>query len=177
MISIQRPKKDDVREIQDVFYKTWLATYPNEEAGVTVADIEEKFKDRFSPENIEKRIKNITDVSANKLFLIAKDENDIVGVCLLRKEESYDELGAIYVLPDCQRKGIGKMFWKRAAEFFGGEKDIIVHVAVYNEKAINFYKKIGFVETGKQFKNEKHKMPISGSYIVDTEMVIKAEKR
>jgi ribosomal protein S18 acetylase RimI-like enzyme len=176
MIIIQRPIEDDVREIQDVFYKTWLATYPNEEAGVTVADIEEKFKNRFSQENIEKRIKNISDASSDKLFLVAKDENAIIGVCLLRKEEACHELMAIYVLPDHQRKGIGRMFWERAAEFFGSEKDIIVHVAVYNEKAINFYKKVGFSETGKEFKNEKYKMPISGSYIIETELIIKARK-
>lgn len=176
MIIIQRPIKDDVRDIQDVFYKTWLATYPNEEAGVTVADIEERFKDRYSEENIEKRTRNITEVSNNKLFLIAKDEGVVIGVCLLRKEDSRNELEAIYVLPDYQRKGIGLMFWEKANEFFDAEKDTIVHVAVYNENAIKFYKKIGFKETGKIFKEEKHRMPISGSYIVQTEFVIEAKK-
>jgi ribosomal protein S18 acetylase RimI-like enzyme len=176
MVIIQRPTKDDVIAIQDVFYKTWLATYPNEEAGVTVADIEEKYKNRFSKENIEKRMKAISEILDGRLFLVAKENNLIVGVCSLRKEETYNELGAIYVLPDHQRKGIGIMFWEKAVEFFGDEKDIIVHVAIYNDKAIKFYKKIGFKETGKVFKNEKHKMLISGSYIINTELIIEAKK-
>ena len=53
MITIQRPIKRDIKDIQQIFYETWLATYPNEEAGIIVADIEERFKDRFSEKSIQ----------------------------------------------------------------------------------------------------------------------------
>jgi len=67
------------------------------------------------------------------------------------------------------------MMWERVKEFFGNEKDAIVEVATYNDQAINFYKKLGFVDTGKRFSQENHKMPISGAYIPEMRMIIKAK--
>jgi hypothetical protein len=47
-----------------------------------------------------------------------------------------------------------------------------VEVATYNSNAIAFYKKLGFIETGRRFTNEKTRMK-SGSIIPEMEMVIK----
>lgn len=58
----------------------------------------------------------------------------------------------------------------------GGEKDIIVQVATYNAQAIDFYKKLGFIDYGKRFTEEKHRMPISGRLILEMELIIKAAK-
>ena len=65
------------------------------------------------------------------------------------------------------------MFWKKAKEFFDKSKDIIVQVAIYNKQAISFYKKLGFIDTGKRFSDEKYKMPISGAVIPEIEMILK----
>lgn len=176
MAKIQKPTKEDIKGIQDVFYKTWLATYSNEEAGITAKDIEEKFKDRFSEGALEKRLADVLDDSKDHLFVIAKDDNDVVGVCKARKAEECNELQVIYVLPSYQGRGIGTGLWERVVFFFGNERDIVVHVAVYNIQAINFYKKLGFVDTGKRFSEKKLKMPISGSYILEMELVIRAVK-
>lgn len=176
MISIEKPTIKDVKNIQKIFYETWLATYPNEEAGITIEDIKEKFKNRFSKQAIKKRMDDILDKSGNTLFLVAKDGVSVVGVCKIVKKENNNQLQAIYVLPRYQKKGIGKMFWNNAVKFFGNKNDIIVRVATYNIQAINFYKKLGFVDTGKRFSEEKLKMPISGSYIPEMELIIKAIK-
>ena len=173
MITIQKPTKEDAEGIQQVFYKTWLATYPNAKAGVTVEDVEEKFKNRFLPETIAKIISNITDPSENNLFLVAKDQEKIIGVCRAKKEELHNQLMAIYVLPDYQRRGIGKMFWDKVIDFFGKDKDVVVHVVTYNTQAINFYKKLGFAETDKRFVEERFKMPISGAILPEMELVMK----
>lgn len=173
MIIIKRPTKEDVFGIQQVFYETWLSTYPNKKIGVTAGDIKEKFKNKFSEKAIKKRIDEISSVSMDNIFLVAKDGNVVVGVCKAEKKELANDLSAIYVLPSYQGKGIGIMFWKRVINFFGNEKDIIVHVATYNKKAINFYKKLGFVSTGRVFTNEIHRMPISGKLIPETELIIK----
>lgn len=173
MIIIQKPTKENVRDIQQVFYETWLVTYPNKEVGITVEDIEEKFKDRLSQEKIQKRTKDILNMPENEIFLIAKDGDAIVGVCKAEKRETENELSAIYVLPSYQGKGVGMMLWEKVKEFFGNEKSIIVHVATYNTQAINFYQRLGFIDTGKRFTNEKHKMPISGVIIPEMELVIK----
>lgn len=173
MITIERPILEDIKGIQEVFYKTWLVTYPNKEVGITIEDVEGKYKDRYSESTIAKRIKEIEDQSNNRLFLVAKDNGKVVGACRLMIETDYNDLGAIYVLPDYQRQGIGQMFWTEALKFFDEAKDIVVRVVAYNEQAINFYKKLGFVDTGKRFTQERLKMPVSGNYLPEIEMVIK----
>jgi len=175
MITIKKPNIKDVKNIQEVLYKTWIATYPNSKVGITTEDIEEIFKDRFSEQNIQKRTNNILDNSENKLFLVAKNRAFVVGICRAIKKENNNQLQAIYVLPDHQRRGIGKMFWSKVVEFFGNEKNIIVQVASYNTQAIGFYKKLGFIDTGKRFAN-KHQMPLSGKFIPEMELIIKAVK-
>ena len=173
MISIQKPTKEDVENIQQVFYETWLSTYPNKEAGITVDDIEEFYKNRFSEKAIQKRLRGISNLSKDKLFLVAKDGEMVVGVCMLVKKESFNQLEAIYVLPSHQRMGVGVMFWAKAMKFFEKDKNIIVQVATYNKQAINFYKKLGFIDTGERFTEKHFKMPISGSLIPEMRLIIK----
>jgi len=176
MIEIRKAKREDVRIIQDVFYKTWLATYPNEKIGITKEDIEERFKKRLSKEAIQKRIEHICDMSGNYLFLVATNGDSVIGVCRLEKTADYFQIMAIYVLPEYQRNGIGKMFWEEAKKYFRKEKDIIVQVAIYNTKAISFYQKLGFTDTGKRFTEENLRMPLNGVAIPEMEMIIKLDK-
>lgn len=174
MIIIQKSTPRDVLGIQKVFYETWLATYPNKEIGVTKEDIKEKFKNRFSQETIQKRTKEILNMTKEQLFLIAKNGDEVIGLCKAEKRESDNQLWAIYVLPSFQRKGVGMMLWEELKKFFEEKNDIIVHVAAYNAQAINFYKKLGFIETGKRFTEERYKMPISGAIIPEIELRLKA---
>lgn len=173
MITITKAKPDDTRDIQMVLYRTWLMTYPNKEIGITTEDIEVRFEERLSVENIEKRRQRMLNPSANEFFLVAKDDDVIVGVCGLGIYDDRNELLAIYVLPEYQGKGIGRMFWNEALDFFDPEKRTVVQVATYNEKAIGFYTKLGFIDTGKRFSDEIHKMPVSGVCIPEMEMELK----
>lgn len=75
-------------------------------------------------------------------------------------------------LPEYQGLGLGRVLWEEAKKIFDSQKDIIVHVASYNNKAINFYKKLGFVSTGKIFFDERFKMR-NGAIIPELEMIIK----
>ena len=120
-IKITKAVPDDAYQIQDVYYKTWLATYPNKEYGITEDDVEHRFKDRHSPEIIESRKEKIKNLSDDSLFLVAKDKDKVVGVCRLIIEER-NRLGSIYVFPEYQGKGIGKMFWQKALDFFDPNK-------------------------------------------------------
>jgi len=171
-IQIAEGKPEDVPGIQKVFYETWLATYPNEEAGITREDIEYRQRNAFTEETIEARKKTLREMPSEEKFLVAKNNDDVVGVCYLIKKEDRNQLQALYVLPAYQGQGIGKLFWEEALAFFGPEKDIYVDVAEYNQKAIEFYKKLGFADTGKRFEEERFRMK-SGSILREMEMVIK----
>ena len=67
----------------------------------------------------------------------------------------FNELITLYVLPEYQGKGIGTKLWNEVSRICDPTKDTIVHVVIYNRQAIDFYKKCGFVDTGKRFTNEQ----------------------
>lgn len=170
-ITIIKPTPEDAAGIQNLFYKTWLATYPNAEFGITEADVHEHFKDAFTQESLSKVAEHVAPEMPNRLILVAKDDDTVIGIVRAFIREKANQLQAIYVLPEYQRQGVGTMLWQEALKFFDPAKDIIVQVATYNTQAINFYKKIGFVDTGKRFTEKRHRMPVSGVLIPEMEMV------
>lgn len=169
-IVITKPSVIDAEGIQDVYYKTWLDTYPNDGLGITKEAIEESFKNRLSESVLQQRRERIKNPRENEFSLVAKDGDKVVGVCRVEKHTDYNQLTTIYVLPEYQGKGIGKMLWNEAKNFFDAKKDIIVNVATYNAKTIAFYTKLGFVDTGKRFTEEHLK---SGVNFPEMEMRLK----
>jgi ribosomal protein S18 acetylase RimI-like enzyme len=172
-ILITTPIPEDAEGIQTVYFETWLDTYPNAEAGITREDIEHMFMDVFTEETLQKRRETLANAPEDgKLFLIAKDRNTVVGLCGVTIQEEFNKLGIIYVLTGYQRKGIGKKLWEAIISFLDKEKDTIVRVATYNSKAISFYEKLGFIDTGKRMSDEKWRMK-SGSLLPEMEMILK----
>jgi len=175
MIAIVKPKPEDAEGIQTVFRDSWLETYPNAEVGITEDDMKEVFRHAFKREAIEKRRRDIQEEeSPNHLFLIAKDGERVVGVCRAYVRDVYNQLQAMYILPSYQGQGIGQQLWKACVEFFDAKKDTVVDVATYNTKAIAFYTKCGFVDSGERITEERHQMPISKVIIPEMRMVISA---
>ena len=166
---------ENAEEIGEVFYKTWLDTYPNSDHHITIEDIEDRFKNRASEDSVTKRKESILKPKNGETLLVAKKDGKVVGVCRIFIHTDNNELQAIYVLPEYQRLGLGVKFWEEAKKIFDPTKEVIVNTASYNTKAIKFYKKIGFIETGKSFSNERFKMK-SGSIIPEIELVLRTEK-
>ena len=136
----------DERGIEEVYYTTWLATYPNKKYGVTVADVEHYCQREFSEGGLAERQAEIANMPKHRNLLVAKVGGRIVGVCLVVKHPYVNQLQTIYVLPEYQHQGVGTQLWNEAEKFLDPEKETIVHVAVYNQQAIAFYKKLGFQE-------------------------------
>ncbi len=174
-VTIERAQPNDAEEIQNVFYKTWLATYPNSETGVTVDDVHEHYKERLTPEGIEKSRKRIEEglELVNQRFFVARVDKKIVGVCLANTHDDKNQLTAIYVLPEFQGKGIGYKLWDEVLKFIDHTKDTTVEVVVHNNNAIEFYKRLGFEDTGRRWADEKFKMR-SGAIFHEMEMKIKS---
>ncbi len=161
---------EDARSIQEVFYKTWLLTYPNKETGITKEDVEEHFKDAFTEEKLKIVSDKIKDLPENAKVFVAKIDNKIIGVCRIFIKEDFNQLQAIYVLPEFQGKGVGRLFWLECSKYFNKNKKTIVQVATYNINAIKFYESLGFKDNGKRFSEERHRMPISKALIPEMEM-------
>lgn len=171
-IKICVPKLEDARGTIEVQYKAWLTTYPDEKAGITTDDIEHRYKDAFTGERMKKREKLITSPESNEKYIVAKDGNKVVGMCYAVVQENKNQLQAIYILPEYQGKGIGTKLWDAILSFFDKTKDIYVEVADYNYKAIGFYKKLGFTDTGRRFSDERFRMK-SGAILPEMEMILK----
>lgn len=144
------------------------------ELGITKEDIELKFSKDNTAEGrkqIEEWKKRYSD--DNERRWVAKNENQIVGFCVAGKEKGGNRIYAIYVLPDFQGAGRGKELLQKSLNWLGGEKDVYVNVASYNTKAIKFYKRFGFVKTGRVVHSEGVDSLPSGKIIPEIEMVKK----
>ena len=171
-ITIRKSIPNDVYGIREVQRTTWLNTYPNFEEGISLKDIESNFENDKTPEGkiqIESRKKYYED--KNVCTWVVEDENKIIGFCGATKKEDFNRVGAVYVLPDYQDQGLGKLLIQKALNWLGNDKNILINVANYNTKAINFYKSFGFIESKKIINpTDFHKLP-SGKIIPEIELI------
>lgn len=161
----------DARGILEVNYRAWLDSYPSEDHGITVDDIEDRFKSSFTKEELKRREELIRDSSDGLIRLVAKKDQEIVGFINVEVGEEGNRLSAIYIMPNRQRKGLGQLLWEEANKYLDPKKRTVVHVASYNSKAIDFYKKLGFEETGRVWKDERFKMKSGNSFPL-TELIL-----
>jgi ribosomal protein S18 acetylase RimI-like enzyme len=166
---------NDTEAIVEIFYRGWLYAYPNEKVGVTVDDIEHRFKDRFAEDRLSKRRQFYSvNPRGGCVALVALINSEIVGVCRIAQEEKKNQIYAIYVLPDYQGRGVGKALWMESLKYFDMSKDTYVELADYNDQARKFYERLGFVDTGRRWTDEKFVFE-SGSSIPEMEMIIRAQ--
>jgi len=165
-IVISKAEVGDEVGIAYVAKETWLVTYPNEKLGITKADI--LSKDFDSAEKLARWVETIKENGLkNRYIICAKNNGKVIGFCAAGKEENYNEVRALYLLPQWHKKGIGKKLVENVLQWLGKDKKIILKVAEYNENAIGFYKKCGFVENGN--KDRTRTLP-SGKIIPEIEM-------
>ncbi len=157
----------DYLDIHNICFETWMVTYPNKKFNIREEDIRYKFEKKTKKKNTFK-----TDNKKSRLLL--EFSGKIVAFCNCEEKKGFNQLQAIYVLPKYQGVGFAYALWEESKKIFNPQKDIIVNVASYNKKAINFYKKLGFKSTGKVLLNEKHKMR-NGAIIPELEMIIKSK--
>lgn len=176
VVEITTATPNDAEGINEVMYEAWLATYPNEAVGITVDDIEDHYKDRLTEERTQKSRERLSNIPENERRIVAKINGRVVGVSRVIREEDRNKLQTLYVHPEFQGKGVGTSIWKEAQSFLDAEKDTFLEVAEYNERAINFYKGLGFEDTGKRTAEERFRMK-SGAIIPEMEMRRTADTR
>ncbi|HVZ12213.1 MAG TPA: GNAT family N-acetyltransferase [Patescibacteria group bacterium] len=143
-IKILPARPEDAKRFREIQKITWLQTYPNEELGITREDIDSKTNEMLTPERTEE-IAEIIKNTDTSVSLVAKDGGEIVG--FMGVDIPNRKIAAIFVLPEYQEQGIGRALLEKGLEQLGAGK-ISLNVVSYNQKAINFYKKLGFVENG-----------------------------
>ncbi len=138
---------------------------------------EEEISKHFSPEKIksgaDKLEQAILSFSDSDILIVAKDsEGVIVGCCFAERGDESNKIEAMYVKPEYQGTGLAKKLYDEVYKNLNNSRDTFLDVFSLNSKAINFYKKLGFSETGKKFFNQSYSNSL-GEPLEITEMILK----
>jgi GNAT superfamily N-acetyltransferase len=147
MLRIEHAVPKDAAGIYEVMRATWIATYPVPPLGISEDDIR-AIVERDPVARIE-RWKTALSEEGHACF-VARDRASILGYVapFVDPETERQRLGALYVLPEYQWRGLGGALLSAALEAIGPERDVYLHVASFNIRAIDFYRGRGFVQTG-----------------------------
>lgn len=177
-VVIDRALSDDSVAICEIRDKAWIKAYPNPELGITAEDIEinaQGMKGEFVPRRITYLQKDLSEQNpADHATFVARIDGKVRGFAVPKIEaEDRCVLSMIYVEPEYQGKGIGHQLMEKALDWLGRDKDIFLEVVSYNQNAIKFYEKFGFVKTDAVVPEETGR-PSYMKTLPQIEMVLKA---
>jgi ribosomal protein S18 acetylase RimI-like enzyme len=144
MITIRKADLEDIPQIRAVGSASWRATY----TGIFPDEfIENVLEQWWSEANFQRAIPNATLCN-----LVANQDGQIVGTLMGTVnpgEEGQAHLFRLYIHPDHLGQGIGKQLWQAYLQHLAsGVKQVDLEVEPQNAHAIQFYKRLGFQETG-----------------------------
>lgn len=147
-LEIHKAEKLHSKEIVSLLLSAWLYTYPNEQYQITESDIRKKFGG-IDEKNIRisdylDSIRGNTDVT----YLVALLNSKVCGFLYSTRAQGDLYINALYVHPEYHRGGAGSSLLNEGITLNYGVGHIIVDVVSYNEQAIAFYRKHGFVVQG-----------------------------
>ncbi|MCU0401521.1 MAG: GNAT family N-acetyltransferase [Algoriphagus sp.] len=145
-MNIRQLAKEELPKVQSIAHRTWPSTFANI---LSPEQIEYMLNWMYSLEMLESQVDN------RHTFLLAEDEGKELGFAgfeLNYSEGPKAKLHKIYLLPEAQGKGAGKALILEVAEQAkkAGQKSLLLNVNKYNQKAIDFYLRMGFVEIYKE---------------------------
>lgn len=140
MLSISKATESDFEKIRDIAYKTWPVVYgeilPPEQLDYMLARF---YSDEALRENL---------VHQKHHFIMASDMGNVLGFASFQHHYSgknTTHLHKIYVLPEAQGKGVGKLLMLAVLDFAQKNHSDILSLNVNRfNKALDFYKKNGF---------------------------------
>ena len=134
MLLIRDAQLSDREAIQSVAQKTWHHTYE----GLIPLEIQNDFlQTAYSDKAMHHRI-------TNTQLVVAQWDQEVVGFANVFLNEQGAELGAIYIYPEYQGRGIGSELLKAGIDRVPNESQLLVSIESGNTVGVNFYKAKGF---------------------------------
>ncbi|AMO84103.1 putative acetyltransferase [Solibacillus isronensis B3W22] len=136
MVIIRTMHVEDIPQVQDVAKKSWNATYE----GIIPFEIQEKFlKVAYNNDRMKQRLER-------SFLFVAEIDSNVVGFANFSPvyDEGKAELGAIYLYPEYQGKGIGSALLQKGINELEGVEEIYINVERDNEIGKSFYDAKGF---------------------------------
>lgn len=150
-ITIIKISISDITELQKIGRQTFQETFADSNSE---ENMKSYLEEGFSFEKLTEELKN-----ANSEFYFAKIDNEVISYLKVNFGESQTELKdnkaleieRIYVLKEFHGKKVGQLLYDKAIEIARKYNVDYVWLGVWEEntRAINFYKKNGFVEFDK----------------------------
>ena len=116
------------------------------------------FRETYSNTSFSQRKQalELKSVAGKLLVILAKIQGqEAVGYCVCSLNDPHSvmrpgkagEIDSMFVLAAHRRRGLGRMFLKRAMDWFdeNGADDVIAFVGVGNEEVLDFYKSFGLL--------------------------------
>ncbi|WP_026956514.1 GNAT family N-acetyltransferase [Algoriphagus vanfongensis] len=156
MIEIVPAQKEDLILVREIAHKTWPDTFGEV---LSPEQISYMLNWMYSLETLEKQM------DEGHHFFLAKSEEIPLGFTGIQAnyEPHKIKIHKIYILPEAQGKGIGKLLFaqikKTALE--NQQSHLLLNVNQYNQPAINFYQRYGFYEIRREVIN------IGQGYVMD----------
>lgn len=150
-IQVSKATPNDADQLQKISIQTFYETFS---AVNTKENMAEYLEEAFSFEKLTTELSDI-----NSEFYFAKLDNNVIGYLKLNFKQSQTvlhddnalEIERIYVLKDFHGKSVGQLLYNKAIQIANRKGADYVWLGVWEEnfRAINFYKKNGFVEYDK----------------------------
>lgn len=149
-INMKRCTLEDSRTLQAIGQETFKQTFEDQN---TPESMDAYLEKAFHLKQIEKELSNLS----SQFFLVYLNGEATGYLKVNTRDAQSEEMGEdsleierIYILNQFQKHGLGKYLFNKVMEIEleYNKKKIWLGVWERNEKAISFYKKVGFVETG-----------------------------
>jgi ribosomal protein S18 acetylase RimI-like enzyme len=135
-VAIRKMVQEDINQVQDVAKTTWNATYE----GIIPLEVQEKFlNSAYNEDSMKQRLEVST-------LFVAEVEERVVGFANFSpvRDGGKVELGAIYLYPEQQGKGIGSALLQKGIQDLDGVTEIYINVEKDNVIGKTFYEAKGF---------------------------------
>lgn len=150
-VEVKRVSPLDIDQLQKIGRDTFFETFAS---GNTEENMKKYLEEGFSVSKLEEEL---TDKNAEFYFAIIDDA--VIGYLKVNfgqsqtelQDDSAVEIERIYVLKEFHGKNVGQVLYNKAIDLARDKKSNYVWLGVWEEnpRAINFYKKNGFIEFDK----------------------------
>jgi ribosomal protein S18 acetylase RimI-like enzyme len=144
--AIREGRPEDAVNARAMQAESWLATYPNEEAGISYEWVKNLTDAWLASDKLDQSREIFTGVinDPDMFYRLAERDGSVYGfVHIATKENGTKEFEAIYTSPETFGSGLGQQLMNIANQWIGGVETTL-KVAKYNKRAIRFYEKNGF---------------------------------
>ncbi|MET9674576.1 GNAT family N-acetyltransferase [Streptomyces sp. NPDC006482] len=149
---IEGPRPEDALATARMYLAAWLETYPDEAAGIDEEWIRKHRGPAATPEGCApwRDFIRQADSRPDMFFCrVVRAEGEIVGILCGSRRDAVVDLGPMYLREKAQGRGVGGRMMSAFLEW-AGDTPIRLWVTEYNERAVRFYERYGFVSTGER---------------------------